>query len=67
MLNLLALRRIAAVYRGAYEEERLEQVLDERGRFSRLLRRLTSSTTRPWHMFPRRPALRAGRRPTPGA
>ncbi|MGW2778561.1 HoxN/HupN/NixA family nickel/cobalt transporter [Streptomyces olivaceoviridis] len=56
VLNLLALRRIAAVYRsarrGAYDEERLEQVLDERGLFSRLLRRLTSSTTRPWHMFP---------------
>ncbi|MEU1369216.1 HoxN/HupN/NixA family nickel/cobalt transporter [Streptomyces sp. NPDC005803] len=56
ILNLVALRRIAGVYRSArrgdYDEERLHQVLDGRGLFSRLLRRLTSSTTRPWHMFP---------------
>jgi high-affinity nickel-transport protein len=56
VLNLLALRRIASVYRSArrgdYDEERLDQALDGRGLFSRLLRRLTASTTRPWHMFP---------------
>lgn len=56
VLNLVALRRIASVYRSArrgdYDEERLHQALDGRGLFSRLLRRLTSSTTRPWHMFP---------------
>ncbi|MEW2326145.1 hypothetical protein AB0926_34630 [Streptomyces griseoincarnatus] len=56
VLNLLALRRIAGLYRsarrGRYDEERLHQVLDGRGLLSRLLCRLTASTTRPWHMFP---------------
>ncbi|MBO1334381.1 HoxN/HupN/NixA family nickel/cobalt transporter [Streptomyces sp. VRA16 Mangrove soil] len=56
VLNLVALRRIAVLYRsarrGVHDEERLDQVLGDRGLLSRLLRRLTSSTTRPWHMFP---------------
>ncbi|MEU6845473.1 HoxN/HupN/NixA family nickel/cobalt transporter [Streptomyces sp. NPDC046716] len=56
VLNLVALRRIAALYRsarrGVHDAERLDQVLDGRGLLSRLLRRLTSSTTRPWHLFP---------------
>ncbi|WP_331728306.1 HoxN/HupN/NixA family nickel/cobalt transporter [Streptomyces sp. NBC_01176] len=56
VLNLVALRRIAALYRSArrgdHDEERLSRALDDRGLLSRLLRRLTASTTRPWHMFP---------------
>lgn len=56
VLNLLALRRIAALYRSArrgdHDEARLDEVLDDRGLLSRLLRRLTASTTRPWHLFP---------------
>ncbi|MCX5182870.1 HoxN/HupN/NixA family nickel/cobalt transporter [Streptomyces sp. NBC_00268] len=56
VLNLVALRRIAALYRSArrgdHDEERLSRALDDRGLLSRLLRRLTASTTRPWHIFP---------------
>nr|WP_203695990.1 HoxN/HupN/NixA family nickel/cobalt transporter [Streptomyces rubrogriseus] len=56
VLNLIALVRIAALYRSArrgdHDEERLSRTLDDRGLLSRLLRRLTASTTRPWHMFP---------------
>ncbi|MCZ9343496.1 HoxN/HupN/NixA family nickel/cobalt transporter, partial [Streptomyces sp. TRM76130] len=56
VLNLLALRRIAALYRsalrGEHDEARLDEALDDRGLLSRLLRRLTASTTRPWHLFP---------------
>lgn len=56
VLNLVARRRIAALYRSArrgdHDEERLSRALDDRGLLSRLLRRLTASTTRPWHIFP---------------
>ncbi|MFF8592431.1 HoxN/HupN/NixA family nickel/cobalt transporter [Streptomyces sp. NPDC015220] len=56
VFNLLAVRRILALYRaarrGEHDEQRLRTVLDERGLLSRILRRLTAATTRPWHMFP---------------
>ncbi|MQY13502.1 High-affinity nickel transport protein [Streptomyces sp. RB5] len=56
VLNLVAARRLLALYRaarrGEHDAGRLRTVLDERGLLSRVLRRVTAATTRPWHMFP---------------
>ncbi|MDQ0381469.1 Nickel transporter NicT [Amycolatopsis thermophila] len=56
LLNLVALRHIAAVFRrmrtGDYDEAELERRLDERGFLNRILGRVARSVREPWHMYP---------------
>ncbi|MEU0467182.1 HoxN/HupN/NixA family nickel/cobalt transporter [Amycolatopsis sp. NPDC006131] len=56
VLNLVALRHIAAVFRrmraGDYDEAELERRLDERGFLNRILGRVARSVRKPWHMYP---------------
>src|SRR3954462_1674238 len=56
MLNLVVLRQILGVFRrmrgGEYDEQTLEQHLDQRGLMNRILGRGMRSVTKPWHMYP---------------
>ena len=56
ILNLLILRSILRVFRqmrhGAFDEAELEQQLNNRGVFNRVLGRVTRAVRRPWQMYP---------------
>ena len=56
VLNLIVLRQILGVFRemrrGSYDEETLEQHLDNRGLLNRILGRVTRAVRKPWHMYP---------------
>jgi high-affinity nickel-transport protein len=56
ILNLAALLGILRVFRemkrGRYDEAELEKALDSRGFMNRILRGLTKSVRKPWHIYP---------------
>src|SRR3954453_18841269 len=56
MLNLVVLRQILGVFRrmrgGEYDEQTLEQHLDQRGLMNRILGPVMRAVTKPWHMYP---------------
>lgn len=56
LINLVALIAIIKVFRrmrhGTYDEATLEQHLDNRGLLNKILRPVTKTVTKPWHMYP---------------
>jgi nickel/cobalt transporter (NiCoT) family protein len=56
VLNLVVLRQILGVFRrmrhGHYDEEALEEHLNNRGLMNRILGGATRAVTKPWHMYP---------------
>jgi high-affinity nickel-transport protein len=56
ILNLVVLRQILAVFgqmrRGHFDEETLEQHLNNRGLMNRILGGATKAVRKPWHMYP---------------
>ena len=56
VLNLVVLRQILGVFRrmrhGDYDEEALEEHLNNRGLMNRILGGATKAVTKPWHMYP---------------
>jgi high-affinity nickel-transport protein len=56
VLNLVVLRQILAVFgqmrRGHFDEETLEQHLNNRGLMNRILGGATKAVRKPWHMYP---------------
>ncbi len=56
VLNLVVLRQIIGVFRrmrdGAFDEEGLEEHLNNRGLMNRILGRATRAVTKSWHMYP---------------
>ena len=56
IINLIILRQILGVFRqmrrGQYDEEELEEHLNNRGLLNRILGRVTRAVRKPWHMYP---------------
>ncbi len=56
ILNLVVLRQILRVFRdmrrGQYDEESLEEHLNNRGLMNRILGGATKAVRKPWHMYP---------------
>ena len=56
VINLVILKQIVAVFRemrrGHYDEEQLEDHLNNRGLLNRILGRVTRAVRKPWHMYP---------------
>ena len=56
VLNLVVLREILGVFRemrrGHFDEQQLEDHLNNRGLLNRILGRVTRAVRKPWHMYP---------------
>jgi high-affinity nickel-transport protein len=56
LINLVVLRQIlgvfAAMRRGEFDEDQLDQHLSQRGFMNRILGRATRAVTKSWHMYP---------------